>query len=49
MVHHYLSDGTVVRVVCCDIRACTTRQDAQAATLMRTSGKRMRAAGKQVA
>jgi hypothetical protein len=30
MVHHYLPDGADIRVACCDITACSTRQDAQA-------------------
>ena len=36
MVHHYLPDGTAVRVACTSITACTARQDAQAAAMIRT-------------
>jgi hypothetical protein len=50
MVHHYLADGTAVRVACTSITACTARQDAQAAALTRTSMTPAgRAAGKWVA
>jgi hypothetical protein len=37
MIHHYLTDGTAVRVACCDITACTVRQDAQASEVVGTS------------